>query len=161
MVVAQLCLSLCDPMDRGAYQWDFPGKNTGVGSHFLIQGIFLTQGSNLGLSHCRQILYCLSHQGSFFLLFLPRKRVIAHVSNSTLAETISSPSFTGGIAKLLQLQFCLNPNLLPGFPPRSPAFWSLLFKHLFLMAQTKPSPVSHTCRGPVPSLKFCGFLVGL
>ena len=44
--------------------WDFPGKNTGVGSHSLLQGIFLTQGSNLGLLHCRQILYHLSHQGS-------------------------------------------------------------------------------------------------
>jgi len=29
--------------------WDFPGKNTGVGCHFLLQGIFLTQGSNPGL----------------------------------------------------------------------------------------------------------------
>ena len=35
-----------------------------MGCHFLLQGIFLTQGSNLGLPHCRQILYCLSHQGS-------------------------------------------------------------------------------------------------
>ena len=35
-----------------------------VGCHFLLQGIFLTQGSNLGLPHCRQILYHLSHQGS-------------------------------------------------------------------------------------------------
>ena len=43
--------------------WDFPGKNTGVGCHFLLQEIFLTQGSNLGLLHCRQILYHLSHQG--------------------------------------------------------------------------------------------------
>ena len=34
-----------------------------VGSHSL-QGIFQTQGSNPGLPHCRQILYCLSHQGS-------------------------------------------------------------------------------------------------
>ena len=32
--------------------------------HFLLQGIFPTQGSNLGLPHCRQILYHLSHQGS-------------------------------------------------------------------------------------------------
>ena len=32
--------------------------------HFLLQGIFPTQGSNLGLPHCRQTLYCLSHQGS-------------------------------------------------------------------------------------------------
>ena len=44
--------------------WDFPGKNTGVGCCFLLQGIFLTQGSNLGLPHCRQTLYRLSHQGS-------------------------------------------------------------------------------------------------
>jgi hypothetical protein len=36
---------------------DFPGKNTGVGSHVLLQGIFPTQGSNPGLSHCRQILF--------------------------------------------------------------------------------------------------------
>ena len=36
--------------------------NTGVGSHSLLQGIFLTQGSNLGLLKCRQILYHLSHQ---------------------------------------------------------------------------------------------------
>ena len=36
--------------------WDSPGKNTGVGCHFLLQGIFLTQGSNLGLLHCGQML---------------------------------------------------------------------------------------------------------
>ena len=36
--------------------WDSPGKNTGVGYHFLLQGIFLTQGSNLGLLHWRQTL---------------------------------------------------------------------------------------------------------
>ena len=36
--------------------WDSPGKNTGVGCHFLLQGIFPTQGSNPGLPHCRQPL---------------------------------------------------------------------------------------------------------
>ena len=41
-----------------------PGKNTGVGSHSLFHGIFLSQGSNPGLLYCRQILYHLSHQGS-------------------------------------------------------------------------------------------------
>ena len=45
-------------------QWDFPGKNTGVIYHALLQGIFPTQGSNPGLPHCRQILYHLSYQGS-------------------------------------------------------------------------------------------------
>ena len=42
---------------------DSPDKNTGVGCHALLQGIFPTQGSNLGLPHCRQILYCPSHWG--------------------------------------------------------------------------------------------------
>ena len=44
-----------------------PGKlkNTGVGCHVLLQGIFLTQGSNPGLPHCRQNLYCMSHQGRY------------------------------------------------------------------------------------------------
>ena len=37
------------------------GKTTGVGCHFLLQGIFLTQGSNPGPLHCRQIHYHLSH----------------------------------------------------------------------------------------------------
>ena len=44
--------------------WDFPGKSTGVGCHFLLQGLFPTQGLNPHLLHCRQILYHLSHQGS-------------------------------------------------------------------------------------------------
>ena len=37
--------------------WDFPGKNTGVGCHFLLQRIFPTEGLNLHLLHCRRILY--------------------------------------------------------------------------------------------------------
>ena len=41
-----------------------PGQNTGVGSLYLLQRIFLTQGSNPGLLHCRRILYHLSHKGS-------------------------------------------------------------------------------------------------
>ena len=47
--VAQLCPTLCNPMGRIAFQaplWNSPDKNTGVGCHFLLQGIFLTQGSN-------------------------------------------------------------------------------------------------------------------
>ena len=44
--------------------WNSPGRNAGVGCHFLLQGIFQIQGSIPGLPHCRQILYHLSHQGS-------------------------------------------------------------------------------------------------
>ena len=50
--------------------WGFPGKNTGEGCHFLPQEIFLTQGLNPGLPHCRQTLYHLSHQGSLYSLSL-------------------------------------------------------------------------------------------
>ena len=50
---------------RGLYSpWVSPGWNTGVGNLSLLQGIFLTQGSNPGLPHCRQILYQMSHKGS-------------------------------------------------------------------------------------------------
>ena len=49
-------------MDSLLCPWDSLDKNTGVGCHSLLHGIFLTQGSNLGLLHCRQILNCLSHQ---------------------------------------------------------------------------------------------------
>ena len=44
--------------------WDSPGKNSGVGCHFLLEGIFPTHGLNPGLLHCRWTLYCLCHQGS-------------------------------------------------------------------------------------------------
>ena len=70
VLVNQSCLTLCDPMDysppsRILCPWDSPGKNTGVHCHSLLQGIFPTQGLNLGLPHWRQILYHLSHQGGW------------------------------------------------------------------------------------------------
>ena len=85
-LVAQSCLTLFDPMDcsppGSSVHEDSPGKNTRVGCHALLQGIFPTQGSNPGLLHCRRILYCLSHQGS------PWK---VKVSQSTL--TFCDPMF--------------------------------------------------------------------
>ena len=45
---------------RLLHLWDFPDKSTGVSCHFLLQGIFPTQGSNPGLPHFRQTLYCLT-----------------------------------------------------------------------------------------------------
>ena len=52
--------------------WDSPGKSTGVGCYFLLQGIFPTQESNPGLPHCRQILYQLSYEGSPLLYLVIR-----------------------------------------------------------------------------------------
>ena len=67
VLVAQSSLTLCDSMEhqtRLFCPWNSPGKNRGVGSHFLLQGILPTQGLNPGLPHCRQMLYHLCHQGS-------------------------------------------------------------------------------------------------
>ena len=68
-LVTQSCPTLCDPIDYSppgsSVHGDSPGKNTGVGCHALLQGIFPTQGSNPGLPPCRQILYFLRHQGRF------------------------------------------------------------------------------------------------
>ena len=62
-------MTVCDPMDCSPpgselCPLNYPGKNTGVGGHSLFQGIFPTQESNLGLPHCGQTLYHLSHQRS-------------------------------------------------------------------------------------------------
>ena len=64
----------CDPMDcslpSSSVCGDSPGKNTGVGCHALPSSrrSFQTRHQTLGLPHCRQILYCLSHQGSSRIL---------------------------------------------------------------------------------------------
>ena len=67
-LVAKTCPTLITPWTlacQALCPWDSPGKNTGVGCHFLLQGIFLTQEWNPGLLHCRQILYQLGYsQGS-------------------------------------------------------------------------------------------------
>ena len=70
----QSCPALCDLMDYSppaSSPWDFPGKNSGVGCHALLQGIFLTQGSN---PH----LFCLLHwQAGSLPLALPGKPILS------------------------------------------------------------------------------------
>ena len=60
-LISQWCLTLCDPMDcslpGSSVHGDSPGKNSGVGCHVLLQGIFPTWGSNLSLLHCRWVLW--------------------------------------------------------------------------------------------------------
>ena len=66
----QKCLSFDSlrPMDYSSpdLSMEYSGKNTRLGRHFLLQGIFLNHGSNPSLLQCRQILYCLSHQLTCF-----------------------------------------------------------------------------------------------
>ena len=75
-ILLWVCVHLCcsvvsDPLwPRGVFParllcpLNYPSKNTVVGRHSFVQGIFLTQGLNPGLLHCRWILHSLSHQGS-------------------------------------------------------------------------------------------------
>ena len=71
-LVTKLCPTLLQPHQlqpaRVLCSWDFPEKKTGVGCHFLLQGIFLTQGQNSCLLHW-QVDSLVSHQGSLFHLF--------------------------------------------------------------------------------------------
>ena len=68
LLVTQSFLTLCKPhglqSTRLLCPRNFPVKNTGEGSHSLLQGIFLTQGSKPSLLQCKQILYKLRHQAS-------------------------------------------------------------------------------------------------
>ena len=79
--------------------WDFSGKSTGMGCHFLLQGTFLTQGLNPGLPHCRRMLYPLSHQGSprkslgsftfFFLTYSKTSLYFSSVLNVSLSPDLT------------------------------------------------------------------------
>ena len=96
----QLCLILCDPMDcslpGSSVHRDSPGRNTGVGCHHLLQGIFQTQGLNPGLPHCRWILYCLSHQGSPSRILLTLRYLITSLKAGIkrLFHTKTNPSYS-------------------------------------------------------------------
>ena len=61
-----MCVYNQKQLSRLLYLWNSPGKNTGVGSHSVLQCVFLTQGSNLGLLHWQVDFFflLLSHKGS-------------------------------------------------------------------------------------------------
>ena len=76
---------------------DSPGKNSGLGCHALLQGVFPTQGSNPGLPHCSQILYQMSHKGSPRILewvSYPFSRGSSWPSNQTMVSCIAGWFFT-------------------------------------------------------------------
>ena len=94
-------------------------KNTGVGSHSLLQGIFLTQGSNPGLLHCRQILYHLNHKRSLSLLQKERiKRKKWYCFSAILTKKISMLAVIKfPLYKLLQTQPVTDTWVILSFLP--------------------------------------------
>ena len=104
-----------------------PGKNTGVGCHALLQGIFPTQGLNPGLPHCRQILYHLSHQGSPRIL----EGVVLHSPGDLPNPGIEPGSPALQVDSLpAQLPGKPNPNSLHPDDSGPPLLMSLLKAHL-------------------------------
>ena len=114
---------------RLLWPWDFPGKTTGVGSHFLLQEIFLTQGLNPGPLHCRwppalQAGSFLSHQCC----------VLSHFSH---VQPFAIPWIAGSPQASLSMEFprqeywsglpCPSPEDLPdsGIGPMSLMFPAL------------------------------------
>ena len=104
--------------------WNSPGKNTEVSSLSLPQGTFMTQGSNLGLLHCRQLLYHLSHLGKLFITFIKKaecqriytfelwcwRRLLrvpcrAKRSNQTILKEINPEYSLEGLMLKLKLQY--------------------------------------------------------
>ena len=93
VLVAQLYLTICDPMDYsppGSCPWDSPDKNTQVHCHFLLQGIFPTQGLNPGLLCCWQILYHLRYQGSPILVGMNWYFIVVSICISLMATQMLS-----------------------------------------------------------------------
>ena len=99
------CMCSCSVMSDSATPWtvgffvhgDSPGKNTRMGCHALLQGIFPTQGLNPGLLHCRQILCHVSHQGSPRILewvAFPFSRGTSQPRNQSGVSCIAGEFFT-------------------------------------------------------------------
>ena len=73
---------------------EFSRKSTGVGCHFLLHGIFPTQGLSPGLPHCRQMLYRLNHQGSTYSVRVP---ITSHLFQLLALEVFLVVSYLMGM----------------------------------------------------------------
>ena len=142
-LVTKLYPTVCDPMGcsligssvHGISQMRilaFPGENTGVGCHFLVQGIFPTQGSNPHLLNWQEESLLLSHEGS------PKNRIQNWISvwsqfykngiipvHQTQASCILHQTWTGD--SFLIWYTCFNAILQNHPPPPSPTKSKRLF----------------------------------
>ena len=108
--------------------WNYPGQNTGVDSHSLLQGTFPTQGSKPGLLHCRRILYHLSRQGSssymYLLIYALRVPRWDHISRA-MKSFFYFYFFNFYFYFILLYNTVLVEKLLLNCEPHSPYLWKL------------------------------------
>ena len=145
--------------------WDSPGKNNGVDYHFLLQGIFPTQGSNPHLPHCRWILYCLSHQESPYMLtfkkwykwfYLQNRNRVTDVENNLM---VISGERGGGINWEVGIHICACGLSSFSCVRLLVILWTLAHQATLSMGFSRqeywsgwarPSPRDLPCRGPAP-----------
>ena len=147
--------------------WNFPGKNTGVGCHFLLQRIFLTQGLNpnlswlgdslplnhLGSSACL-VINCLTNQAGFscvFFIFFTKPCLSSrpqHWAFRNLASAVSSSSWLGLVGTLKTLQLELNALLMLGS-------WKPCLQSLQTLVFWAFKSDGGVCSPLVPALNHC------
>ena len=88
---------------------NFPGKSTGVGCHFLLQEIFPTQGSNLGLPYCGRVPNQLSHQGSFQTSWAWNKDAVLSPVKYTKAQRLLEDALTCSVHQTGELNYVIGP----------------------------------------------------
>ena len=126
------------------YVWDFPGKSTGMGCHFLLQWIFPTRGLNPGLLHCRQTLNHLSHQGSYPYM--------------TTEKSIALTRWTL-VGKVISLRFNMLSRLVITFLPKSKSLLTLWLQSPFTVILEPKKMKSITVSTFSPSI--CHEMMGL
>ena len=113
----QSCPTLCDPVDwsPSGSSIHFPGQNTVVGSHFLLQGNFPIQGSNPDLLHCTWNLWHLSHRECLIKI---RTTVNRKISTTASLTTLNpwTVYITTNWGKLLERWECQTTILPPEKP---------------------------------------------
>ena len=137
--VTQLCPTLCNPMDLYS-PWNSPGQNTGVGSLSLLQGTSPTQGSNSGLTHCRWILYQLSHKGS------PNWRSVSSVQLLSHVRLFATP-WTAALQASLSITNSRSLLKLMSIESAMPSNHLILCRPLSSCLQSVPAPGSFQIEG--------------
>ena len=112
-------------MEWGLYgPWNSPGKNTGVGSVSLLQGIFPTQGLNSGLPLCRQILYQLNHQGSPCIgKWIPNHWTTREVLRPCFELSLELPTEAACTSPYLWWPPAHSPSIVPFELPEVSSLW--------------------------------------
>ena len=116
-LVAQLCLTLCNFMDcissGSSVYGDSIGKNTGVGCHALLQGIFPTQGSTPGLLHWQMGSLTLAppgkpHYGLLEWVAMPSSRGSSQLRNRTQVSFTRSEFFIVWVMRTKNILFLFS-----------------------------------------------------